>query len=273
MGGNLINSSNLAVGGDGKPNPSAYQLISFWGALNWAIQNNVLLMVDPKRDSGADGSHAYEQEWVIAAVLMQACKLNGLPNIAIKTNRSPSELRDLVSPYLREHASYFEFWQSAGECTNFDNLMARITVSAITHAENNDTDPVTTVVNKIKAWENSPYNVINYEIQTPSNQHPLMKPFTKEGITADNILHFVSQYTHRRPSIWIVEPLHRLGFLGRNYNLSIHGNTLTNDRQLTNSESSFYHMLSYDHVINASIITDSPCVVGNMFDPQPNYSC
>lgn len=221
------------------------KLTMFTDALDYAKQNDLLLLVDPKAPRDAQENNI---PILIAYVLNHAYDQGSLANIAIKTTYKKDELITKLTPYLTHPYSEFD---------------GKFLWSPISSIFPNDSE-LDDVISYIKDWHlstNESKQVITYEVNTFSPSNPAGQAFTRDGVTYQNIIDYVRQLTPsgKRSALWSIDPMGNKGTLDRLYNWKFLGNTsedLRGDVMTT---------FSYDYSEYIAINTDRPDLISNLF--------
>ncbi len=251
--------SMAAVGGSAKKKPGDYapenivqfkmrkrdqslstdpedRLILFSELLPWAVENQVLLMVDPKV---LDESDARELEQVVAYALNEAKARGALANIAIKATNSYISTLSGIKPFLDAPYSSYEgkfLWSP------IPNRFPSITQQE--------------TLNSINAWHaatNSSKQVITYELNLFSATSWAAKPFT-DGATYLNLIDYIRHLTPlgKRSAIWSIDPMGDKGTFGRTYQWKFIGNSAGDGR------GNLFRNLSYALARHVAVNTDRP---------------
>ncbi|MGY4532874.1 glycerophosphoryl diester phosphodiesterase [Pseudomonas sp. TE3786] len=213
----------------------------------WAAQNQVLLMIDPKRPANAE-PHEYEK--IIAYVLNEANKAGALANIAIKTAHEYAATVADATPFLDQpYASYQgQFLWSPIVSTSRKKALQ---------------DTLLTI-NMWHQSTNASKQVITYETNIYSPQFWGAKPFTYRANNYSNLIDYVKKLTPlgKRSALWSVDAVGDKGTLGREYQWKFIGNTASDKR------SNLFTTLSYDLARHVVINTDRPdWYLGMVIDP------
>lgn len=227
---------------DQTPNSDNNAKLALMGdVIQWAKNNQVLLMIDPKIP-GYAGPNDYEE--IVARVLIDARQRGALGNIGIKTVDNYADAIAKMSPFISAPSYQADY---AG----------RFLWSPIPETKPNDKTR-TQVLGYIDNWLASTGNgkhIITIETGLFSRDYWTAKQFTTESHTTyGNLIDYVERSTRygKRSALWSVDPMSPRGTLGRVYNWKFIGNTPDDQRGNTLVD------LSYAFALFTAVNTDRP---------------
>lgn len=276
---------------DGSPSAdNDDRIASINDAINFAVQNDVMLTIDPKvpdvtdQIDNNDGTEKDLNEYAaIVAGVLHAAKVyeddhnnlvNALGHITIKSTFTPAVLISQMEKKKYLGSTTFAYYRGKF-------FWSPIINKSLTKKVGDDTVLATVedMKNTLKAWYEDkcsvngaqelcvdPRHVLTIETQIYNGEH-----WSNNKIdTSANLIRYVEDYTKqksamRRATLWSVDPAGHLGTLSREYTWKFIGNDINEKgRQWHDLRSNPVFLISRDGATHSVIITDRPDVYESM---------
>ncbi|GLK92247.1 hypothetical protein GCM10017655_53120 [Pseudomonas turukhanskensis] len=205
--------------------------------LTWAMENQVLLMIDPKTPGS---TLAHEHDRIIAYSLNEARTLGALANVAIKNVNRHNWTLIGIKPYLD------------GPFSDYDGQFLWSPIVNKSMAFEKD-ETLASINSWHKATQNSK-QVITYETSLYNPTFWAATPFVEQGKNYLNLIDYVKQLTPlgKRSAVWSIDPVGDKGTLDREYRWKFSGNSDKDKR------GNPFRNISYELGRHVVINTDRP---------------